>query len=61
MITINCCMKCGTNFLIPMEYSDGLDVTFFVCPECLSKNWEKLSDSPILSDRLTKNNQIFNE
>jgi len=48
MITINVCSECGSQFLIPMEYSDGLDTTFFVCPECFSKHWEKLSDSPIL-------------
>ena len=61
MITINHCIKCGTNFLIPMEYSDGLDITFFGCPECLSKNWGKLSDSPVLLDKLTRNNSFFNE
>ena len=42
MITINICSKCGAQFMIPTEYSDGLDTTFFVCPECFSKHWEKL-------------------
>lgn len=52
MITINHCLNCGANFLIPEEYSNGLDVTLFICPECYSKNWEKLTDSPIISNQL---------
>ena len=47
MITINHCLHCGSDFLIPMEWSDGLDITIFVCPECSSKNWIKLSDSSL--------------
>jgi DNA-directed RNA polymerase subunit RPC12/RpoP len=54
MITIYYCTDCGTQFLIPKEYTDGLDTTFFACPECTSKHWKKLSDSPIVKENLKK-------
>ncbi len=44
MITINHCRTCDTDFMIPTEYFDGLDITMFVCPNCKSRDWEKLSD-----------------
>ena len=44
MITINHCRTCNTDFMIPAEYSDGLDITMFLCPNCKSRDWEKLSD-----------------
>lgn len=50
MITINHCLHCGSNFMIPAEWTDGLDITFFVCPECSSRNWIKLSDSSLCPD-----------
>ena len=52
MITIHHCMNCGSNFLIPEEYGDGIDTTLFLCPECHSTHWEKLSDSPLISKQL---------
>lgn len=48
MITINHCKKCNSDFMIPEEFSDGLDTTVFLCPECHSRFWEKLSDMTIM-------------
>jgi protein-arginine kinase activator protein McsA len=53
MITINHCLNCGAQFLIPEEFGNGVDVTVFTCPECYSTKWEKLSDSPIVKNQLT--------
>jgi hypothetical protein len=39
MISIHHCNNCEKDFLIPLEISDGLDITIFVCPECKSHNW----------------------
>lgn len=44
MITINHCRHCDTDFMIPAEYSNGLDITMFLCPNCKSRNWGKLTD-----------------
>jgi len=59
MITINICTECGAQFLIPREVTDGLDTTYFVCPECASKHWEKLSDSPLLLDKIPKEQSVL--
>ncbi|MCJ7571737.1 MAG: hypothetical protein MUO82_07660 [Candidatus Thermoplasmatota archaeon] len=48
MITINHCKTCGNDFMIPKEYFDGIDTTMFVCPECYSRHWKKLSDMSIM-------------
>ena len=53
MITINHCLNCGAQFLIPEELGNGLDITILTCPECHSTKWEKLSDSPIVTQQLT--------
>ena len=58
MITINLCMHCGAQFLIPDEWSDGLDTTLFLCPECSSENWTKLVDSPIQTGDIVKTSLI---
>ena len=42
MITINHCRNCDTDFMIPMELTDGLDITMFVCPACKSRDWENI-------------------
>jgi len=59
MITLNHCNNCETNFMIPIEWSNGLDTTMFVCPECSSKNWMKLSDSPIIKEKQPVDELIF--
>ena len=48
LITINHCKKCDNDFMIPEEFFDGLNTTMFVCPECHSHNWKKLSDMSIM-------------
>jgi len=48
MITINHCKRCNSDFMIPEEFFDGLDTTMFVCPECHSRLWEKISDMSIM-------------
>ena len=48
MITINHCQSCDSDFMIPEEFFDGLDKTMFVCPECHSPRWQKLSDLSVL-------------
>jgi len=47
MITINHCKRCEADFMIPAEYFDGLN-TRFVCPECHSSHWAKLSEMSIM-------------
>jgi len=49
VITINHCRNCDTDFMIPAEYSDGLDITMFLCPNCKSRNWVKLTDFGAIS------------
>lgn len=58
MITINYCLHCEAQFLLPREYTDCLDTTCFVCPECLSKHWIKLDDSTVLSENQIKSEPI---
>jgi len=48
MITIHLCKHCRSEFLLPKEISDGLSKTFFVCPECNSRDWVKISDMSIM-------------
>jgi len=48
MITINHCKDCESDFMIPVEYFDGFDTTMFVCPECHSPHWMKISDMSIM-------------
>jgi hypothetical protein len=45
MITINHCDNCRNLFMIPTEYFDGIQRTFFICPDCHSRKWRKLTDS----------------
>lgn len=54
MITIHYCLHCEAQFLLPREYTDCLDTTCFVCPECFSKHWIKLDDGSFLSETLVK-------
>jgi hypothetical protein len=52
MITINHCRSCDTDFMLPRELTDGLDITMFVCPNCKSRDWGRLSDlGAILSNK----------
>jgi len=48
MITINHCKHCKSDFMIPEEHFDGLDTTMFVCPECHSTDWIKISDMSVM-------------
>jgi hypothetical protein len=51
MITINHCKNCDSDFMIPEEFFDGLDTTMFVCPECHSPRWQKLSDLSVMINK----------
>ena len=59
MIIINHCLDCRRNFLIPIEFTDCLDKTCFICPHCFSSNWKRLSDGTILTEELRKNQNII--
>ena len=48
MITINHCKSCRSDFIIPKQISDGLSTTMFVCPDCHSHDWVKISDFSIM-------------
>ena len=58
MITINYCLHCGAQFLLPREYTDCLDTTCFVCPECSSKHWTKLDESSIFTETPSKSGML---
>ena len=45
MITINHCDNCHNLFMIPSEYFDVIKQTRFVCPDCHSPKWRKLTDA----------------
>jgi len=44
MIPLFHCRNCKINFEFPMKITNGYDLTFFVCPNCKSRDWGNIAE-----------------